>query len=366
MPVACTLPMPTALAPDDIVRTSADRTADAREPLLVMEPLLAFLAGAGLEAPDDLDVAPVGDGHSNVTFALSTGVVLRRPPRGPLPPSAHDVLREARLLTALEPTPVRTPRVLAVCDDLEVIGAPFYVMEQVAGDVVTTELPSALNTPAERDRIADELIAALVELHEVDWRAIGLEGFGKPTGYLERQLRRFLGLWEHNRTRELPEVEQVANWLRENMPESPAATIVHGDYRLGNTMLAHGAPARLISIFDWEMATIGDPLADVGYMMIHWIQADDPKGRFTLQSVTDLPGFPTRQELVARYERRSGRSVQQLDWYVALALWKAVVFMEGNYKRAVSGATDDPYLKTFGEGVAELARRALDVTEHGF
>jgi aminoglycoside phosphotransferase (APT) family kinase protein len=150
------------------------------------------------------------------------------------------------------------------------------------------------------------------------------------------------------------------------MPESPAATIVHGDYRLGNTMLARGAPARLISILDWEMATIGDPLADVGYMMIHWAEADDEVGRFNLQSVTSLPGFPTRQQVVARYEERSGRSVQALDWYVALALWKAIVFMEGNYKRAISGATDDPYLKSFGEGVVELAQRALAVTEHGF
>jgi aminoglycoside phosphotransferase (APT) family kinase protein len=150
------------------------------------------------------------------------------------------------------------------------------------------------------------------------------------------------------------------------MPESPTATIVHGDYRLGNTMLAHGAPARLIAILDWEMATIGDPLADIGYMMLHWTEAGDEVGRFTLQSVTSAPGFPTRHELIGRYENRSGRSMQALSWYVALALWKAVVFMEGNYKRAISGATDDPYLKAFGEGVVELADRALYVTEHGF
>jgi aminoglycoside phosphotransferase (APT) family kinase protein len=358
--------MPQTLAPDDIIRTPEERDEGAREPLLVIEPLREFLAASGLDAPADLAPTPIGDGHSNVTFTLSTGVVLRRPPRGPLPPSAHDVLREARLLKALEPTPVRTPAVLAVCADPDVIGAPFYVMEHVKGEVATHTLPAALDTPAQRARIADELIDALVELHAVDWTQLGLEGFGKPTGYLERQVRRFLGLWEHNKTRELPEVEQVAEWLRANMPDSPPATIVHGDYRLGNTMLAADAPARLVAIFDWEMATIGDPLADVGYMMIHWTQPDDEVGQFTLQSVTSLPGFPTRQQIVARYEERSGRSVGSLDWYVALALWKAIVFMEGNYKRAISGATDDPYLKTFGEGVVELARRALAVTEHGF
>ncbi|MEO6858813.1 MAG: phosphotransferase family protein [Solirubrobacteraceae bacterium] len=359
--------MPAAIAPDDIVTTHAEGAENQREPLLVLEPLREFLTGAGLEAPEDLSATPVGDGHSNVTYALSTGVVLRRPPRGPLPPSAHDVLREARLLRALEPTPVRTPGVLAVCEDPEVIGAPFYVMEEIHGEVVTDSLPAPLDSPAERVRIADELIDALVELHEVDFTQIGLEGFGKPTGYLERQLRRFNGLWEHGKTREIPEFEETAAWLAANLPESPAATIVHGDYRLGNTMLAADAPARLIAIFDWEMATIGDPLADVGYMMIHWTQADDPGGRkFNLQRVTAQPGFPTRQEMVERYEERSGRSVQSLDWYVTLALWKAVAFMEGNYKRAISGATDDPYLKTFGDGVVELAQRALNVTRNGF
>jgi aminoglycoside phosphotransferase (APT) family kinase protein len=359
--------MSATVAPDDIVQTHAQGAANDRQPLLVVEPLLEFLAANRLEAPKQLTATPVGDGHSNVTFALSTGVVLRRPPRGPLPPSAHDVLREARLLRALEPTAVRTPRVLAVCDDEAVIGVPFYVMEQVDGHVITDAIPEPLDTPVQRGRIADELIDALVELHAIDWTTVGLEGFGKPTGYLERQLRRFTGLWEHNRTREIEAFEQVGAWLAANRPESPPATIVHGDYRLGNTMLARSSPARLIAILDWEMATIGDPLADIGYMMLHWAQAGDPQDRkFSLQSVTAQAGFPTRQELVARYEERSGRSMQALDWYVTLALWKAVAFMEGNYKRAVSGATDDPYLKSFGEGVVELAQRALDVTRHGF
>jgi aminoglycoside phosphotransferase (APT) family kinase protein len=357
--------MAVALAPDDIVQRPGDVAPGAREPLLVLEPLRAFLAANGLDS-DELAATPIGEGHSNVTFELSTGVVLRRPPRGPLPPSAHDVLREARLLRALEPTPVRVPKVLAVCEDDAVIGAPFYVMERVEGEVVTHAMPAPLDNPAERARTAEELIDALVELHAIDWTSLGLEGFGKPTGYLERQLRRFRGLWEHNRTRELAEVDQVGAWLEANMPDSPPATIVHGDYRLGNVMMAPGAPARLIAIFDWEMATIGDPLADVGYMLIHWLQPGEAVGSFAIQSVTQQPGFPSRAELVARYEERSGRSVHQLDWYVVLALWKAVVFMEGNYKRAVAGSTDDPYLKSFGEGVVELARRAVEVTQRGF
>ena len=357
--------MAATLAPDDVVRTQAEASANEREPLLVLEPLAEFLRANGLEAPADLDATPIGEGHSNVTFMLSTGVVLRRPPRGPLPPSAHDVLREARLLRALESTPVRVPKVLAVGDDQSVIGAPFYVMEQKIGEVITDTMPPALDNPAERERIADQLIEALVELHTVDWTQVGLEGFGKPSGYLERQLRRFNGLWEINKTRELPLLEEVGTWLADNLPESPPATIVHGDYRLGNTMFASEAPAHLVAIFDWEMATIGDPLADLGYMVMHWTQPDDPNSKFNLHTVTRQEGFPSREELIARYEQRSGRSMQALNWYVTLALWKAIVFMEGNYKRAVAGSTDDPYLKAFGDGVIEIAERAKYVSQHG-
>ena len=353
---------PHAVAPDDIVASHEDAAANARPPLLVVRPLLAFLDEHGLGEGDELAAVPVGEGHSNVTYLIRRGGwegVLRRPPRPPIPPSAHDMLREARVLEALQPTPVRVPRVLAVCADEAVIGSPFYVMERVAGDVITSGVPPALDTPSERRRVGEELVDALVELHGADWRALGLDGFGKPTGYLERQLRRFGGLWEHNRTREIAAVERVGEWLAQNLPESPPATIVHGDYRLGNVMFAAGAPARLVAIFDWEMATIGDPLADVGYLCMMWSQAGDPSpGMFDLGKVTRAEGFPTRAELVARYEERSGRRMGDIRWYTTLALWKAVVFMEGNYKRAVAGATDDPFLKAFGDGVVELARRA--------
>jgi aminoglycoside phosphotransferase (APT) family kinase protein len=358
--------MATSLAPDDVVRTHEQAAANEREPLLVLDPLLEFLGAHDLQAPGDLEAEPIGEGHSNVTFGLSNGLVLRRPPRGPLPPSAHDVLREARLLSKLDDTPVRVPKVLATCEDTAVIGAPFYIMEYVEGEVIASTIPDVLDNPEQRRRVADQLIDSLVELHGVDYAAVGLDGFGKPSGYLERQLRRFGGLWEHNRTRDVPEIEQVGRWLADNLPDSPPATIVHGDYRLGNTMFACAAPAQLVAILDWEMATIGDPLADLGYLMIHWTQEGDDLGRFNLQNVTRLPGFPTREELLAHYEEHSGRSMKSLDWYVTLALWKASVFMEGNYKRAVSGSTDDPYLKSFGEGVLELSQRAVKVTQDGF
>jgi aminoglycoside phosphotransferase (APT) family kinase protein len=357
------------IAPDDIVRTAGEGEANSRPPLLVLDPLEAFLDQHGLGS-GEVRASPIGEGHSNVTYLIERGgaeFVLRRPPRPPLPPSAHDVLREARLLRALWDTPARVPAVLAVGEDERIIGAPFYVMARVPGDVIVTSMPPALDTPEERARTAEELIDALVEIHAVDWQAVGLEGFGKPTGYLERQLRRFLGLWELNKTREIPAVESVGNWLAENMPGSGPATIVHGDFRLGNTLYAPGAPARLAAVLDWEMATIGDPLADLGYLCMMWTEAGDPSGgmRDALGAVTRAEGFPTRAEMIALYEQRSGRSMSDIRWYMTLALWKSVVFMEGNYKRAIAGTTDDPYLKTFGDGVLELARQAETVARGG-
>jgi len=357
--------MPTSTAPDDIVRTHADASANARPPLLVIEPLRAFLDDHGLGA-GEIEVRPIGEGHSNVTYLIERSgaeVVLRRPPRPPLPPSAHDVLREARLLKALRGTPARVPEVLAVCTDEHVIGCPFYVMGRIEGEVIVASVPPALDSPGLRRKIGEELIEALAEIHAVDWQQVGLEGFGKPTGYLERQLRRFGGLWEINKTREIPAVERVGAWLAEQMPRSGPATIVHGDYRLGNTIFAAEPPVRLRAVLDWEMATIGDPLADLGYLCMMWTEGGDPKGgmREYLGGVTRREGFPTRGELIELYERRTGRSMADLRWYTTLALWKSAVFMEGNYKRALAGATDDPYLKQFGDGVLELARQAQGV-----
>ncbi len=272
------------------------------------------------------------------------------------------MLREARVL-ARAPGTARACRACSPSATTRaIIGAPFYVMEKVAGHVVTDAVPPEIDGVAERRRMAEELVDALVEIHAVDWRACGLEGFGKPIGYLERQLRRFTGLWEHNRTREIPQVETVARWLGEHLPEQSTATVVHGDYRLGNVMFAPQSPPRLVAIFDWEMATIGDPLADVGYLCMMWSEAADPAGGlFDLGAVTRQEGFPTRAELVARYEERSGRSMTDVRWYMTLATWKAIVFMEGNYKRAIAGSTDDPFLKTFGDGVIELAKRAEEI-----
>jgi aminoglycoside phosphotransferase (APT) family kinase protein len=349
----------------DVVDTAGDAAGLEHPPLVVREPLEEFLDAHGI-GEGRLEVERIGEGHSNITFLVRRGdarVVLRRPPRPPLPPSAHDVLREARLLRALEETPARVPRVLAVGDDEDVLGVPFYVMEEVHGSVLASQVPDALDTPEERARASEELVDALVEVHAVDWRGCGLEGYGKPTGYLERQVRRFTGLWEHNKTRELPVVEELGDWLRDNMPDSPEATIVHGDYRLGNVMMSGSAPAELVAIFDWELSTIGDPLADLGYMTVTWVEPNDPEDTMfaNLNAVTRREGFLTREELIARYEERSARSMSALNWYQALALWKAAVFMEGNYKRFQSGSSDDEYLGLFDRGVPMLAEKAREI-----
>ena len=338
----------------EIVDTPEQAASLPLAPLLVVEPLRDWLDRAGLGS-GSLTASRIGEGQSNVTFVVErdegTRFVLRRPPRPPLPPSAHDMVREATVQRALRGAGARVPEILAVCEDESVLGVPFYVMAFVPGDVVTASVPTPLDDPAGRLAIAAELIDALVEIHAVDRVAAGLEGFGKPTGYLERQVRRFAGLWEVNATRDLPQVAELAGWLEGNRPESGPATVVHGDYRLGNVVFAEGAPARLAAVLDWELATIGDPLADVGYLVSTW--AGSP---LALTPVTRLAGFPDRDELAHLYEERSGRSMRRLGWYEALALWKSAVFCEAIYGRYLRGerGEEDPFGRSLERGVPAL------------
>jgi aminoglycoside phosphotransferase (APT) family kinase protein len=324
------------------------------------EPLAAYLDSLGL-GTGAARIEPIGEGHSNLTFLVEregARVVLRRPPRGPLPPSAHDVIREARLLSALRPHGTPVPEVLGTCEDEGVIGAPFYVMAWVDGHVLSGEMPAGL--AGEATRLAECLVDGLVDLHAVDATDPGLAGFGRPDGYLARQLKRFGGLYETNATRSLPDLEAVADWLAANLPESPGSTVVHGDYRLGNVMMAP-SPARLAAILDWEMATIGDPLADLGYMTAMWSEADDPPNPVSdLSSVTRGAGFPGRDFLVARYAERTGRPVDALPWYQVLAIWKAAIFLENSFRRFGAGTTSDPYFASLEAGVPALAALARE------
>ncbi len=329
--------------------------ADLAE-LAPAEPLAAYLDSLGLGTGEPR-IVPIGDGHSNLTFLVEregARVVVRRPPRGPLPPSAHDVVREARLLSAVYPHGTPVPEVLAICDDEAVIGAPFYVMAWADGHVLTEAMPADLE--GEATRIAECLVDGLVDLHAIDAGADErLAGFGRPDGYLARQLKRFAGLFETNATRPLPDLEAVHEWLAANLPESPPSTVVHGDYRLGNVMMA-GGPTRLSAILDWEMATIGDPLADLGYMTAMWSEPGDPANPVSdLSTVTRGSGFPGRDFLTARYAEKTGRSVEALPWYQVLAMWKAAIFLEGSYGRFSAGTTEDPYFASLEAGVPALA-----------
>ena len=246
------------------------------------------------------------------------------------------------------------------------LGAPFYLMERVDGVVIRSELPAGFASDAgSRRGLGEEVVDALAELHAVDWRAVGLEGFGKPTGYLERQVRRWSGQLELTEpfSRRVDELHRAGDWLKDRLPGSGPATIVHGDYRLDNATFRPEPPARLLAIFDWEMSTIGDPLADVGWLATSWVEPGDPQDPVfaSLAQVTRQEGFPPRDELIDRYEERAGRKVRDLAWYMVLAIWKLAILLEGSYARHLAGLTDDPFFAELEVGVPTLARRALEV-----
>jgi aminoglycoside phosphotransferase (APT) family kinase protein len=330
-------------------------------PLLVLAPLAEFLDRRGIGS-GPIQATPIGDGHSFVTFLLTRDdieVVLRRPPRPPWRPGAQDVLREARVLAALGPTNVRAPRLLASCDDMSVIGAPFTITERVEGRVIATDLPAPLDVPLERRRVAEEMVDALVELHDCDFAAHGLGDLGRPQNYLSRRIDRFLLAAGADPVRELPAVMRVADRLRAAMPTSGEPALIHGDYRLGNVLYAEQAPARLTAILDWETVTLGDPLTDLGYLVATYPEPGDADGvLLSLQAVATRPGFLSRAELVARYEKRSGRTAADLEWYMAYSMWRVAVQLEGLYRRYVRGDSTDPFHGEQERGVPELLARA--------
>jgi aminoglycoside phosphotransferase (APT) family kinase protein len=336
-------------------------------PPLIDEAALEKFLDTNLPGEGELIVERHQAGHSNETFFLRRGVgewVLRRPPRGAFLPTAHDVGREYRILSALQSTPVRVPQTILACDDESVIGAPFYLMEKVDGVVIRNELPDVF-TEENRAGLGTELVDTLVELHSIDPQSLDLAGFGKPSGYLERQLRRWQGQMELTlpHSRPLPELERVGDWLRANLPESPPTTIVHGDYKLDNVMFNQIAPPKLMAILDWEMSTFGDPLADLGYMISFWREPGDERDEIfgDLRGVTESPGFQSRAELIDGYASQTGLNVEGLEWYVVLAIWKLAILLEGSYARHLAGMTDDPFFGRMKEGVPYLARRALGI-----
>jgi len=351
----------------DIVETAAGAEGGlAKPPLVVLDRVRAFLDEHGLGS-GALRARRIGEGGgSNFTFLLERDdrrLVLRRPPRPPLPPSAHDVVREARLQLALrEAGFARLPTIVAVGEDESILGVPFYVMEYLEGHVPTDELPPGLESELARRHLADDLVDALVEIHTADVTTPGLRAFARPGSYNERQVRRFSQLWEINKTRELPLVEEVGSWLGDNLPEPLSPAVVHGDFRLGNTMVASDDPSRILAVLDWEMGAIGDPRADVGYLLATYSEPGGPANPLGTSPVTALAGFPRRAELIERYVESSGRDVEPLPWFEALAFWKAAVFCEAIYGRFVRGelGDEDTGAARFEQGVPYLAEAAAE------
>ena len=348
----------------DIVETAADDDGLTRSPLLVLDRVRAFLDAHGLGS-GDIRAQRIGEGGgSNFTFLLKRGsesFVLRRPPRPPLPPSAHDVVREARLQLALRDAGfARLPTIAAVCEDESLLGVPFYVMTYLDGLVPTDVAPPGLETEAARRALGLDLVDSLVEIHAADVETPALVAFARPGSYNERQVRRFAQLWEINKTREIPAVEEVGTRLAESAPVPLPSTVVHGDFRLGNTMVARDDPTRILAVLDWEMGAIGDPRADVGYLLATYSEPGGVPSPLGTSPITALAGVPSRSELVERYVARSGRAVEQLPWFEALALWKAAVFCEAIYGRYVRGelAAEDERAARFEEGVPYLAEAA--------
>jgi aminoglycoside phosphotransferase (APT) family kinase protein len=304
-------------------------------------------------------------GASNELFEIRRGALrlaLRRPPRKVPKGRNETMLREYRVLDALRDTDVPHTRAVAACDDPSVLGACFYLMEFVDGwSPMSTgrTWPAPFDTDlTAREGLAYELVEAIAKLSRVDWKARGLEGFGKPEGFHERQVDRWLAHLAAFTFRELPGLDDAAAWLRRHKPRAYRPGIIHGDYQFANVMYRHGAPARMAAIVDWEMATIGDPLLDLGWVIMGWPNADEDR---TSAGYVDYTGMPSREELMQRYKTVSGLPVDEMDYYVILARFKIAIVLEGGYARYVQGGADNPKMAMFGDVVLDMMRKAAEL-----
>ncbi|MFP3902300.1 MAG: phosphotransferase family protein [Acidimicrobiia bacterium] len=307
----------------------------------------------------------IAGGHSNLTYRVvdtdGRRWVLRRPPLGQVLATAHDMEREHRIISALAPTDVPVPPVVGLCTDEAVNGAPFYVMEFVDGLVVRDRATGERLGVEQRRHAGDQVADVLARIHAVDPGAVGLGDLGRTEGYVERQLRRWHGQWERSRTRDLPVVDEVHAALAGSVPEQGPATIVHGDYRLDNCLL--GQDGGIAAVLDWELCTLGDPLADVGLLLVYWTEPGDAHPAL-LDAATALEGFPSRAELLDRYAASSGRDIHDVDYFVALGYWKLACILEGVYARYKGGvmgdASDFDGFAHQVELLADAARATLD------
>ncbi len=345
------------------IRTGEELNWSALETYL-REHLPPKLDGEPFDSDAIFEVEQFPGGHSNLTYCVRFGgleFVMRRPPFGPVAPTAHDMPREYRLLAAIHPHFKLAPKPYVLCEDAAVIGAPFYLMERRRGIVVRQHIPPEIGEDlALRHRISESLVDTLADLHAVDIQSTGLVNIGKPAGFVRRQVEGWAKRWERSKTTELAEMTEAAHWLIERLPpDTPVPTLVHNDYKLDNLMLDAANPARIVAILDWEMCTVGDPLIDLGLLLCYWPEAsDDELFADSLRSVTTLPGWMTRAELVERYAARSGRDLSSIGYYHTFALFKLAVVIQQIFYRYHVGQTHDERFANFDQRVLALARMA--------
>ncbi|MHB8717292.1 MAG: phosphotransferase family protein [Candidatus Dormibacteria bacterium] len=334
-------------------------------PGLDLDALASFLVTHDVPVEGPLQAEVIAGGRSNLTYTVGDGThrwVVRRPPLAHVLPTAHDMGREWRVIAALQQTAIPVPRALAFGGDASILGAPFYVMEHVDGHVVRDALPAAWpDTVATRQAMAAALIDTLGALHAVDPEAVGLEGFGRPEGFLERQVRRWWQQWEASKTRELPAIEELHARLLAGLPPPSRPGIVHGDYRFDNVIYSPAGPGRIAAVVDWEMSTLGDPLCDLGLLAVYWVTGpDDPEAEILPGARSGLgAGFPTEAEMLERYAAGSDRDLSALEWYVALGHYKLAIIAEGIHARFLLGMTVGEGFQTMGPAVPLIVERAL-------
>lgn len=311
----------------------------------------------------NISIKQFPSGHSNLTYAIQIGeqeFVLRRPPFGANIKSAHDMSREYRILSHLYPVYKRVPRPVLYCDDESIIGAPFYLMERVPGIILRAKPPQGLNlTPTVMRNLSQATIDNLAAIHALDYNAAGLGDLGKPQGYVTRQVRGWTERYLNAKTDEIPEMQRVATWLADHLPSESGAALIHNDYKYDNLVL-NPNDLTIRAVLDWEMATIGDPLMDLGTMLGYWVEANDPEELRALAfCLTMLPGNLTREEIVQRYAQVSGRDVSQIQFYYVYALFKIAVIVQQIYARWKRGYTQDPRFANLISGVQVLAQTAM-------
>jgi aminoglycoside phosphotransferase (APT) family kinase protein len=331
--------------------------------------LEAFLLSHFPGSAGPLSVEQYAGGHSNLTYLVHLGgreVVLRRPPFGSKVKSAHDMGREFRVLSKLHAAYAPAPEVLLFCDDLSILGAPFYLMEPIRGIIIRRDPPAGLPFPAETARrVSESFVDNLVRLHGLDYEAIGLGDLGKPQGYLERQVRGWTERYYGSQSHDLPEVEPVTAFLKDHIPQTSEATLIHNDYKYDNIILDPSDLTRIIGVLDWEMTTVGDPLSDLGTSIAYWVEPRDPEELHRIRwCPSTYPGSITRAEFVERYAQRTGRDVSHIGFYLAFAQFKLAVIVQQIYYRYHQGLTKDERFAAMPETVHTLLRASLRAIEN--